>query len=58
MYSAEQIKSLVRGKLVIAAEEIFAVFQKVIVDYEKELERHRRFIDATWKSVVKLHKTG
>ncbi|XP_075888538.1 uncharacterized protein LOC142892334 [Nelusetta ayraudi] len=54
--SAEYLKELVRDRLAAAAEEIFAVFHRVIVDYEKELEQHRKFFDAAWNPVVKLRR--
>lgn len=58
MSSAEQFKELVRGRLEAAAEEIFVVFQRVIDDYEEELERQRKFFDTVWRPVVRLHRTG
>ncbi|XP_075888832.1 uncharacterized protein LOC142892501, partial [Nelusetta ayraudi] len=57
MPSAEYLKELVRDRLTAAAEEIFAVFHRVIVDYEKELEQRRKLFDAAWKPVVKLRRT-
>ncbi|XP_075888527.1 uncharacterized protein LOC142892330 isoform X5 [Nelusetta ayraudi] len=56
MPSAEYLKELVRGRLAAAAEEIFAVFHRVIVDYEKELEQHRKLFDAACKPVVMLRR--
>lgn len=58
MCSAEHLKQLVRDKLEAAAEEIFAAFHRVIVDYEEELDRHRKFFEAAYNPVVKLQRAG
>lgn len=58
MPSVDLLKQFVNDRLAAAAEEIFAVFHKSIVEHEKELERHRKLFDATWKPVVTLRLTG
>lgn len=58
MSLAELQKESVLGRLEAAAEEIFVAFHRVIINYEEELERHRKLFDATWKPAVKLHRKG
>lgn len=58
MSSAECLKQFVSDRLAAAAEEIFGVFEETIVQYEKELNRHRRLFNIVWKPVVKLHRAG
>lgn len=58
MYSTECLRQLVRDKLSIYAEEIFTIFHDAIVEYDKELDRHRQLLDLAWKPVVKLHRIG
>ncbi|XP_075901115.1 uncharacterized protein LOC142900612 [Nelusetta ayraudi] len=57
MPSAECLKQFVSERLAAAAEDIFAVFQNAIVEYEEELERRRKLFDAAWNPVVKLRRT-
>lgn len=58
MSSAERLKQFVSDRLAAAAEEIFGVFEKTIVQHEEELDRHRRLFNIVWSPVVKLHRTG
>lgn len=58
MSSAEYLKQFIIDKLAAAAEEIFAVFHTVIVEYEEELERRRKLFDVAWNPVVKLRRIG
>lgn len=58
MSSEEHLKELVSGKLEAASEDIFSFFNRVVVDYEEKLDRQRKFFEAAYKPVVKLHRTG
>lgn len=58
MSSAECLRQFVSDRLAAAAEEIFGVLEKTVVQYEEELGRHRRLFNIAWKPVVKLHRTG
>lgn len=58
MSSVEHFKQFVSDKLAAAAEEIFAVFHNTIVEYEEELDRHRKLMALTWKPQLKLHRLG
>lgn len=58
MPSAEYLKQFVRDKLIAAAEEIFTVFHNTIVEYEEELDRHRKLFDVAWRPGVKIRRTG
>lgn len=57
MSSVEYLREFVNRRLTAAAEEIFGVFQKTIVEYEEEINRQRRLLDV-WKSAMKLPATG
>lgn len=57
MSSVEYMREFVNRRLTAAAEEIFEVFQKTIVEYEEEISRQRRLLDV-WKSTMKLPATG
>lgn len=50
------LKQFVSDKLAAAAEEIFAVFHNAIVEYEEELDRHRKLLELAWKPEIKLHR--
>ena len=58
MSSAEYLRGFVNERLTAAAEEIFGVFIKTIVDYEEEINRQRILLDIAWKPKIKLHRTG
>lgn len=53
MSSVEYLREFVARRLTAAAEEIFGVFQKTIVEYEEEIKRQRRLLTA-----MKLPGTG
>ncbi|XP_044051301.1 zinc finger protein OZF-like [Siniperca chuatsi] len=56
MYSVEYLREFVNERLTAAAEEIFGVFKKTIVEYEEEIDRQRRLLDIFWKPEIKLHR--
>ncbi|XP_044233261.1 zinc finger protein 271-like isoform X2 [Thunnus albacares] len=56
MSSVECLRELINERLTAAAEEIFVVFQKTIVEYEDEIDRQRRLLDIVWKPEIKLHR--
>ncbi|XP_075960697.1 uncharacterized protein LOC142964313 [Anarhichas minor] len=56
MSSVEYLREFVNERLSAAAEEIFGVFEKTIVEYEEEIDRQRRLLDIAWKPVIKLHR--
>ncbi|XP_044065415.1 zinc finger protein 391-like [Siniperca chuatsi] len=56
MSSVECLREFVIERLTAAAEEIFGVFRKTIVEYEKEICRQRRLLDIVWKPEIKLHR--
>jgi len=58
MSTVENMRNFVNERLTAAAEEIFRVFEKAIVEYEEEVDRQRRLLDIVWKPVIKLHRTG
>ncbi|XP_027145535.1 zinc finger protein 391-like [Larimichthys crocea] len=56
MSSVECLREFVNERLTAAAEEIFGVFIKTIVEYEEEIYRQRKLLDIVWKPEIKLHR--
>ena len=56
MSSAECLRQFVSERLTSAAEEIFRVFIQTVVEYEEEIDRQRRLLDAVLKPEVKLQR--
>ncbi|TDH12959.1 hypothetical protein EPR50_G00053420 [Perca flavescens] len=54
MSSVQYLREFVIERLTAAAEEIFGVFEKTIVEYEEEIDRQRRLLDVVWKPEIKL----
>ncbi|XP_042277365.1 zinc finger protein 394-like isoform X3 [Thunnus maccoyii] len=57
MSSVQCLRKFVNERLTAAAEEIFGVFEKTIVEYEEEIVRQRRLLDILLKPEIKLHRT-
>eukprot|EP00064_Thunnus_orientalis_P022687 superscaffoldBa00007890_g22901 len=57
MSSVESLRELINERLTAAAEEIFRVFHKTIVEYETEIDRQRRLLDIIWKPEIRLQRT-
>lgn len=58
MSSFDHLKAFVNERLTAAAEEIFVVLKKTIVEYEKEIDRQRKLLDYFWKPEIKLSSLG
>ena len=58
MSSAEFLREFVNERLSAAAEEIFSVFQKTIVEYEEEIRRQRRLLDVVLKPDIQIQRIG
>nr|XP_046243896.1 zinc finger and SCAN domain-containing protein 30-like [Scatophagus argus] len=56
MSSVERLREFVNERLTAAAQEIFGVFKRAIVEYEEEINRQRRLLDIIWKPEIKLHR--
>ncbi|XP_042277340.1 zinc finger protein 2 homolog isoform X3 [Thunnus maccoyii] len=56
MSSVQCLREFINERLTAAAEEIFRVFQKTIVEYEEEINRQSRLLDIVWKPEIKLHR--
>ncbi|KAK2896043.1 hypothetical protein Q8A73_015531 [Channa argus] len=56
MPSHQYLREFVSERLTAAAEEIFGVFENIIVEYEEEIGRQRRLLDAVYKPEIKLHR--
>ncbi|XP_077937685.1 uncharacterized protein LOC144383560 [Gasterosteus aculeatus] len=56
MSSVENLREFVNERLSAAAEEIFGVFKRTVVEYQEEIDRQRRLLDVFWKPEVRLHR--
>ncbi|XP_047445937.1 zinc finger and SCAN domain-containing protein 2-like [Mugil cephalus] len=56
MSGSESLRELIIERLTAAAEEIFGLFERTVVQYEEEIDRQRRLLDITWKPEIKLHR--
>ncbi|XP_041645714.1 zinc finger protein 665-like [Cheilinus undulatus] len=56
MLPVDLLRGFVNERLTAAAEEIFEVFKRTIVEYEDEINRQRRLLDIVWKPHVKLQR--
>ncbi|XP_049415786.1 zinc finger and SCAN domain-containing protein 2-like [Epinephelus fuscoguttatus] len=56
MSSVQYLRGFINERLTAAAEEIFGVIEKTIVEYEEEIDRQRRLLDIAWKPEIKLHR--
>ncbi|XP_044051303.1 zinc finger protein 239-like [Siniperca chuatsi] len=56
MSSVEYLREFVNKRLTAAAQEIFGVLKKTIVEYEEEIDRQRRLLDNLRKPEIKLHR--
>ncbi|XP_041642753.1 zinc finger protein 664-like [Cheilinus undulatus] len=54
MSSVESLREFVNERLSAAAEEIFGVFQRTVVEYEEEIYRQRKLLDIVLNPEVKL----
>uniref|UniRef100_UPI0037E73F15 uncharacterized protein n=1 Tax=Semicossyphus pulcher TaxID=241346 RepID=UPI0037E73F15 len=54
MSSVQHLSEFITDRLTAAAEEIFGVFKRTIVEYEEELDRQRRLLDIVYKPEIKL----
>ncbi|XP_036949824.1 zinc finger protein 691-like [Acanthopagrus latus] len=57
MSKVQTLRVVVKQRLTAAAEEIFELFERTIAEYEEELCRHRKLLDAVLKPQVQLHRT-
>jgi len=58
MSSVDFLREFVNERLSAAAEEIFGVFQKTIVNYEEEIRRQRRLLDVVLKPEINIYRIG
>ncbi|KAF3698552.1 hypothetical protein EXN66_Car014239 [Channa argus] len=57
MSSVQYLREFISERLTAAAEEIFELFEKTIIEYQEEIERQRRLREnvMSWKPGKKLH---
>ncbi|XP_041849747.1 zinc finger protein with KRAB and SCAN domains 8-like isoform X2 [Melanotaenia boesemani] len=56
MASVQHLRAFISARLTAAAEEIFTEFEKTIVQYEEEMVRQRRLLEASWKPHIHLRR--
>uniref|UniRef100_UPI0037E9B96C zinc finger protein 850-like n=1 Tax=Semicossyphus pulcher TaxID=241346 RepID=UPI0037E9B96C len=56
MSSVEYLRQFVSERLTAAAEEIFGVFERIIIGYEGEIDRQRRLLDVVLNPEIKLNR--
>ncbi|XP_068576795.1 zinc finger protein 420-like [Cebidichthys violaceus] len=56
MSSVVSLRKFVNERLSAAAEEIFGVFEKTIVEYQEEIHRQSRLLNVFWKPEIKLQR--
>ncbi|XP_041651001.1 zinc finger protein 300-like [Cheilinus undulatus] len=52
MSSSESLREFITERLTAAAEDIFVVFRRTIVEYEEEIDRQRRLLDVAQKPLI------
>lgn len=58
MASIQSMRAFVCDRLTAAAQEILGAFERRIENYEVEIARQRRLLDALLSPEIKLHRTG
>ena len=58
MSSVQYLREFISERLTAAAEEIFTVFEKTIVQYEEEVDRQRRLLETGSKPDMEAHSIG
>ncbi|XP_061671925.1 zinc finger protein 664-like [Syngnathoides biaculeatus] len=56
MSSVQYLRHFVNERLTAAAEEIFGVFERTIIEYQEELQRQRRMVDNLSTPQIKLDR--
>ncbi|XP_070850288.1 zinc finger protein 260-like [Chaetodon trifascialis] len=56
MSKVQTLRAFVKQRLTAAAEEKFELFERTIAEYEEELCRQRKLLDAVLKPEVRLHR--
>ncbi|XP_041634981.1 zinc finger protein 664-like [Cheilinus undulatus] len=56
MCSAESLCEFISERLTAAAEDIFVVFKRIVIENEEEIARQRRLLDIIWKPHIYLHR--
>ncbi len=58
MSKVHMLRALVEQRLTLAAEEIFELFERTMVEYEEQLCRQGKLLNAVLKPEVRLHRAG
>ena len=57
MSAVDSLREFVNERLTAAAEEIFGVFKRMIVEYEEEIDRQRKLLHIVWKPEGQVNRT-
>ena len=58
MPKVQTLRVFMKQRLTAAAEEIFELFERTIAEYEEELCRQRKLLDAVGQTEDRLHRQG
>lgn len=58
MSKVQKLRAFVSQRLTAAAEEIFVLFERAIAEYEEEVCRKHKLLDAVFNPEVRLHTAG
>ena len=58
MSSVESLREFVNERLTAAAEEIFGVFKRKILEYEEEIDRQRKLLARVQEAEIESPTTG
>lgn len=58
MSSVEYLREFVNERLTAAAEEIFGVFKRALVEYEQQIYRQSQMSDVIRNPEIRLHRIG
>lgn len=58
MSKVQIMKDFVNQRLTAAAEEIFELFESILAEYEEQVCRQQKLLDAVFNSEVRLYGAG
>ncbi|XP_058469237.1 zinc finger protein 182-like isoform X3 [Solea solea] len=56
MSSHQYLRDLIHGRLTAAAKDIFTHVERIVVEYEEEINRQRKLLEVVWKPKVTLQR--
>lgn len=58
MSALDSLKEFIEQRLAAAVEEIFEYYEKIVTNYEAELERYREVLDIMLLPEIRLRREG